>query len=124
MTTVWIDGLECYSFHGVPDAEQTIGHRYRCDLGIELSDCPARQTDDIADTVSYAEAARLAIEILQGPSRRTIEFLAHAIASAVLELSPRVSSVTVRLGKPLPPAPLIVQAMGVTTTVQRATESD
>lgn len=120
MTTVWIEGLEAYGYHGVPDAEQAIGHRYRCDLALDLADCPARQTDAVQDTVDYGQVATLAVRHLTGPSHRTVERLAQVIGEAILQEAPRVDAVTVRLGKPCPPAPVIATAVGVTLVVRRS----
>ncbi|RYG42625.1 dihydroneopterin aldolase [bacterium] len=115
---VLIRGLHAYAYHGVPDHEQATGHRYLLDVELTV-DGTADRTDDVADTVSYAEVADVALRILGGERRRTLEFLSRDIAETVLALFPSVFSITVTLEKPFPPAPVIAEAMGVRFSLER-----
>ncbi|MFZ4509220.1 MAG: dihydroneopterin aldolase, partial [Fimbriimonas sp.] len=46
---VFVTGLDVYAFHGVPDAEREVGHRYRADLTLEVDE-DASATDQIDGT--------------------------------------------------------------------------
>jgi 7,8-dihydroneopterin aldolase/epimerase/oxygenase len=112
MTTIRVSGLEVYAYHGVPDAEQSVGHRYVADITLGVEE-EARESDDISDTVNYAEVAAITENVLTGSSRRTLEFLANEIAKKLKDSSERIGTVSVNLSKITPPMPFICEAVSV-----------
>lgn len=115
---VFIEGLEFYGYHGVPDEEQAIGHRY--ELGIELQiEESASETDNIADTVDYGAVAQYAVEIGQSTQFRTLERLADELCKRLMDTHVRIQSISVTVKKLLPPAPVIVRAVGVQSVLQK-----
>lgn len=116
--TIFVEGLELYGFHGVPDAEQTVGHRYVIDFKIELPSMPDG-SDHIADTIDYGAASQRVIGVFQASQRRTLERLATDIAQTLLGAYKSASQVTVTVAKRLPPAPIIAERAGVTISLQR-----
>jgi hypothetical protein len=121
--TVFITALEAYGYHGVPDAEQEIGHRYRVSLELQVSDCSACESDDIHGTVDYGAIAKQVTEIVQTHQYRTVERLARVIADAILQEFLKVESVGITVGKPLPPAPVIVAEVGCRLVVVRGADA-
>lgn len=113
MDRVCVEGIEFHGFHGVPDAEQAIGHRYRVDLLMELDLRPAGLSDDVTRTVDYGEAARRVVEIGTGPSVRLVETLAERIAAALLEHYALLQAVEVRVSKIHPPVAVQMEASRV-----------
>jgi dihydroneopterin aldolase len=117
--TVFIHGLEAYGYHGVPDAEQEIGHRYRVSLELKVPDCSAAESDDVAGTVDYGAVAKQVTQIIQTHQYRTVERLAQVIADAILQEFLKVQEVRITVGKPFPPAPVIVAEVGCELVVVR-----
>jgi|FaiFalFF_MnMetaG_3_1042247.scaffolds.fasta_scaffold00325_4 dihydroneopterin aldolase len=117
---LFIEGIEFYGYHGVPDAEQQIGHRYRVDLVLELDLSLAGHTDQLEQTVDYGAVARLVQQIGSERSVRLMETLAERFAQAILERFPPVQRVHVRVAKRLPPTGTIVEMAGVAITRSRA----
>lgn len=117
--TIFVEGLELYGFHGVPDAEQTVGHRYAIDFKIELQSMP-EGSDHIADTIDYGAASQRVINVFQSSQRRTLERLATDIAQDLLGAYKSASKVTVTVAKRLPPAPIIAERAGVTVALERS----
>lgn len=115
---VFLHGLECHAFHGVPDEEQVIGHRYLLDLAATVPD-PAGE-DHLGDSVDYGAMGAVALEVMSGPSRRTVEFLAWKIGTEILARFSAVEEVDVTLQKVHPPAPMIAESAGVELTLTRA----
>lgn len=115
---LFVHGIEFYAYHGVPDAEQQVGHRYVLDLEMEGA-FRATETDDIHDTVNYAAACDVALRAAQGASHRTLEFVATQIGEAVLQEFPLLDQVLVRLAKPLPPAPIVASSAGYEVLMTR-----
>jgi 7,8-dihydroneopterin aldolase/epimerase/oxygenase len=98
-----VEDLACYGYHGVKPEEKALGQRFLVDLTLRLDLGPAGRSDDLGLSVSYSEAARLARERVEGPSRDTIEAVAEEVAAALLERFPRLEGVTVRVKKPAAP---------------------
>ena len=99
--TDWIhlEGMAFYGYHGADPAEQQLGQRFIVDLSVAYDLRRAGETDDLQDTVNYAQLYRLTRDIVEGPSCRLIEAVAARIAAAVLDRTP-VAAVRVRLRKP------------------------
>jgi dihydroneopterin aldolase len=108
-----VQGIEFYAYHGVPDAEQQIGHRYRVDLVVDLDLREAGCTDDLRHTVSYGDLARLVIQIGTSQQRRLLESLAEQMCAAILEQFPAVRRVELFIAKRLPPTGTITELAGV-----------
>jgi dihydroneopterin aldolase len=108
-----VQGIEFYAYHGVPDAEQQIGHRYRVDLVADLDLREAGRTDDLRHTVSYGDLARLVIHIGTSQQRRLLESLAEQMCAAILEQFPAIQRVELFIAKRLPPTGTITELAGV-----------
>ncbi|BCW94706.1 MAG: dihydroneopterin aldolase [Fimbriimonadales bacterium] len=114
-----VQGIEFYAYHGVPDAEQQIGHRYRVDLVADIDLREAGRTDDLRHTVSYGELARLVIQIGTSQQRRLLESLAEQMCAAILERFPTIQRVELFIAKRLPPTGTITELAGVKITRAR-----
>jgi dihydroneopterin aldolase len=109
--TVFVRGLEFYAYHGVPDAEQEIGHRYRVDVEYEVADQSI--LDDFASVVDYGAVGREVVAFCGGRKARTLEWLADALAAHILTQFSQIQSIKVSLEKRLPPTALIADSVGV-----------
>ncbi|MDX2064407.1 MAG: dihydroneopterin aldolase [Fimbriimonadaceae bacterium] len=119
--TVHIRDLDVYAYHGVPDAEQAVGHRYRVDLDAVLAACPALETDRVAETLDYGLVGRFIAERIRGTQFRTLERLADDIADRLMREWPYIRAIRLSIRKPLPPAPIIAREVGITLSrVRRA----
>lgn len=117
---IFVEGIEFYGYHGVPDAEQQIGHRYRVDLTVDIDLSVAGRTDDLSQTVSYGDLARLVIQIGTTQQVRLLETLAERMCAAILERFPAIQRVELRLAKRLPPTGTITELAGVKIVRGRA----
>lgn len=116
---LFIHGIEFYGYHGVPDAERTVGHRYLVDIEMEVRG-DASVSDQIEDTVDYSAVGALVLEVGARAGVATLERIARIIGDTLLERFSMVSHATVTVAKPFPPMPVIAQQAGVTLTVERA----
>jgi dihydroneopterin aldolase len=119
MYTVLLRGLEFYAYHGVPDEERVVGHRYKVDLEMEVEG-DTDTTDDIAGTVDYGAAAQLVTSVAQGHRYRTVERLARAIGQQLLKEHVCIEKLTITLTKRLPPAPIMAEEAGVRLVLKRS----
>jgi dihydroneopterin aldolase len=118
MIEVFIEGLEFYGYHGVPEAERQVGHRYRIDINLHV-DSQAENTDNIEDTADYAKIGVELVRFGENQQYKTLERLAHEMATAVLKSHPKVENVEISVRKMLPPAPFIAESCGVTLELSR-----
>lgn len=115
---ILLSGIEVYAYGGVTEGERRIGQRYRLDLELSLDLAGAGRTDDLRDTVSYAEVHDVAVGVLRDRPFNLIEAGAERIAEALLDRF-RVGEVTVRLAKLLPPIDGVVASAAVEITRRR-----
>lgn len=115
--TISITGIEVFARHGVLDHEQGQGQFFSLDLSLELDLTPAGASDDLGDTIDYADLARRIHQRVSSERWNLIEKVAERVADLVLEDS-RVGSVTVTVHKP--DAPVSVPVGDVAVTVTRA----
>lgn len=116
LDVIALRGITAEAVHGVLEKEWTAPQTFTVDLLLWVDTDRAALSDDIADTVSYAEIAEKAHAILVGPSVRLIETLGHKIADAALEDS-RVRGVEVIVHKP--EAPIDVPFTDVSVTIRK-----
>lgn len=110
---IHIEGIEFHGFHGVPEAERLIGHRYRVDADLELGLRAAGLADDVGLTVDYSDAARIIVSIGTGESVRLVETLAERMAERLLREFPALEAVELRVAKLAPPVPVQLAASAI-----------
>ena len=121
--TVHIRGLDIYAYHGVPAAERSIGHRYHVDAELEVEGT-APVTDDVQDTVDYGHAACIIRDQVLDRQDRTLERLAAACLEALFDEFDGLMSAQITIEKPMPPAPFIADAAGITLVMERGDDED
>ena len=99
MDTIEIFGVRDYGYHGVLQHERENGQYFSIDATLGISIAHAAQTDDLADTVNYAEVSDAIRARITGEPVDLIEKLAESIASDCLKF-PQVVSVKVKVHKP------------------------
>ena len=116
--TIEITGLSLYTHHGVEAAEREVGQRLIFDLSFEVSDCAALVTDDVEDTVDYADVCQQVAFTAQERSYKTLERLCSAVADRMMERY-GADAVSVRAAKPEPPIALPVDEVAVEVWKER-----
>lgn len=92
-------GVRDYGYHGVLQHEKEQGQYFSIDATLGLSIAHAARTDNLADTVNYAEVSDAIRARITGPSLDLIEKLAELVALDCLAF-PQVVSVRIRVHKP------------------------
>ncbi|WP_448852747.1 dihydroneopterin aldolase [Corynebacterium sp. 335C] len=100
-----LTGLRARGFHGVFEHERREGQDFVCDVTLWADLSAAAASDDLADTVSYADVADVAHGVLTGEPRDLIETVSAEIADAVMAMSELIHAVEVRVHKPQAPIP-------------------
>lgn len=119
MATISLTGLRARGHHGVLDHERAIGQVFVVDLELDLDIAQAAASDDVAQTVNYAQVADVVERIITGAPVNLIETLVITIADTVLQEFDRITSVTVTVQKPQAPIPADFANVAVTITRNR-----
>jgi dihydroneopterin aldolase len=107
-----ISGLSLFTHVGVTPAEQEVGQRLLLDIRIDVGESDATLTDQLEDTVDYAQVCEMANLVAQQRSYKTLERLCAAIADRLLERYD-TNAVWVKAAKPEPPMALPVSEVSV-----------
>lgn len=108
-----LQGLLFHGFHGVLEEERKLGQKFLVDLDAWLDLKKAGKSDNLEDTVSYAEIYSLIKEVIEGPPHALLESVADCIASSIFSKFPQIHSLRIRLGKPHVAVLGIVDYLGV-----------
>ena len=119
LATIHLKQLRFHGRHGVLPEEAILGQPWILDLDLVVDITQAAASDDLAQTVNYAEVYTLCRDIVTGERFALIEALALRILSAVLAAHPRVLSTTLTIHKPHVPIPGDHAGVALTTTLAR-----
>ncbi|MFZ7102832.1 MAG: dihydroneopterin aldolase [Peptococcaceae bacterium] len=103
MDKIIMKNLVFYGYHGVLPEESTLGQRFYIDAELFLDLKEAGRTDDVRNTVSYADVLDLIREIATGQRFKLIEALAEKIAAGVLEKYTLIKEIKITVRKPQAP---------------------
>ena len=91
-----------HAYHGVMEQERIVGNTYRVDLKLFLDLSEAIQSDNLDDTINYADIFSLVKEEMAIPSH-LLEHIAGRIVQKIKQKYPAISKITIRLAKFNPP---------------------
>ena len=94
MDKIIINSLRLFAYHGVNPEEQEDGQFFILDIEADIPLSKAGESDDLNDTVSYAQMIKCARR------DKLIERAARRVADALLEEFPPIEGVRVTCKKP------------------------
>jgi dihydroneopterin aldolase len=97
-----LQGIRAFGYHGVLPHERTNGQEFIVDLEVGTNFDSCADSDDVTDTVNYAELAQIAHDAIAGTAFNLIEKVADVIARDCLQIS-GVERVCVTVHKPSAP---------------------
>jgi dihydroneopterin aldolase len=112
-----IKGIKSFGYHGVFESENIAGQDFFVDVSLELDLTRPSVSDDVADTVNYAEITDLVIQEVTGDRVALIEKLAGRIADRIKNTYPQIVTVSVTVHKPQ--APVNAQVADISVTINR-----
>jgi dihydroneopterin aldolase len=105
-------GAQFHGKHGVSPEERIVGGRIIVDVELEYDLARAGVSDDIADTISYADVFKNVRHLVEDTESLLLEALARKITDALFEKFP-ADAVTVNVRKQPPPIRGVVESAGV-----------
>lgn len=113
-------GLRVYGYHGVLEYEREQGQYFVVDAKITIDHSRAIASDDVANTVNYAQVANLISEDVKSNPVNLLETLAQRLADRILEAAgPVAKKVKVTVSKPDAPIELYFEDVRVTAKAKR-----
>lgn len=112
-------GVRARGHHGVLDREKRDGQEFVVDVLLHLDLAPAGTSDDLAETINYADIGADVVARIEGPSFDLIEALAEEISGDALARE-GVHTVEVTVHKPQAPVGVSFEDVSVTLVRTRA----
>lgn len=94
--------MRFHAFHGVMPQERRVGGGFMVSLKVGYPISKAMGSDDVADTLNYAELYELVRREMSQPSS-LLEHVVGRIAEAIEKAFPDVTSAEIRISKVNPP---------------------
>lgn len=113
MDKIIMKNLSFFGTHGVLPEENKLGQKFIIDAVLYLDLLKAGQSDEVTDTVSYAEVYEVIRRQTCQEQYKLLEALAHHIAEEILEKYPVIAEVEVTVKKPEAPVPGIFDYFAV-----------
>ena len=101
-TELTLHRLRFHAYHGVLPQERIVGNDYEVTVTLHCDLTRAALSDDVADTINYAEAYQVVSEVMLNPCN-LLERVAWLIADALLRRFPTLEAADVSVTKLNPP---------------------
>lgn len=106
-------GMLFHGYHGVFAEENKLGQKFVVDVDAWMDLSTAGESDDIEQSVSYADIYNQVKLIVEGPPFKLVESVATAIAKALLSTHSSISDVRVKVCKPQVAVEGVLDYLGV-----------
>ncbi len=94
--------VKFYAHHGVSEQEQLVGNHFKINLELTIDISAALDSDNVSDTVSYADVYEVLKEQMSIPSK-LLEHVSGRIQKALYTAFPKVQGIMLELIKCTPP---------------------
>lgn len=101
--TIKLAGIDAFGHHGVFDFEKQNGQQFLIDAEIEFDASEAIASDDVANTLNYAQLAELIKQNVESDPVDLLETLVSRVTRMLIALDPKIISVFIRITKPSAP---------------------
>jgi dihydroneopterin aldolase len=113
MDKIIMKNLSFFGTHGVLPEENRLGQKFIIDGVLYLDLQKAGQSDQVIDTVSYAEVYEIIRQQVCGKQYKLLEAVAQNIANEILEKHQAVKEIELTVKKPEAPVPGIFDYFAV-----------
>ena len=111
-----VTGIKAFGYHGVLPHEAVDGQEFIVDLKVDLDLRAASTSDNLSDTINYADLAQIVHNNIVGERVQLIERLAGRIADEIMAAHKAITSIQVTVHKPHAPVALDFDDISVTIT--------
>ncbi|MCE5206188.1 MAG: dihydroneopterin aldolase [Porphyromonadaceae bacterium] len=115
-TTIELTNMRFYAYHGLLPQESEAGNVFLVNMTLEADIAAACTSDDVNDTINYADVFELVKTEMEQPSR-LLEHVAGRILARLKEQYPQLSCVRVSVAKMHPPVGGEMEKAAIVLTV-------
>lgn len=112
-------GLHVIGICGALPEERERPQPLEFDVDVTADLAPSGETDDLDDTIDYGALCDTIASVVAAGTPQLLEHLAAVTAQALLDVDPRIETVTVAVRKLRPPVPHHLATSGVRITRHR-----
>ena len=116
MDRINLRNMAFYGYHGNLASENEIGQRFFVDISMALDLSKAGQSDNLEDSINYAEIYERTKQIVEGKPYRLIERVGTLIAEAIWGHYEGLQGLSVTVRKPEAPIPGVLDYVEVVIT--------
>jgi len=102
MSKIFLEEIKIYAYHGVLPEENIIGTYYILNTELHTDLWKAAETDDLNDTISYADINEIIHKEMTVKSK-LLEHVAGRIIMKINESFPQISYIKLKITKTSPP---------------------
>ncbi len=102
MSKIYIEDVKIYAYHGVLPEENIIGTYYILNVEIHTDLWKAAESDDLNDTISYADVNEI-IHAEMKIKSKLLEHVAGRIIAKTHDKFPEISYIRLKITKTAPP---------------------
>ena len=109
---IFLNEIRYFAYHGVALQENLVGNEYSIHLKLKVNITQAAETDDVADTVNYAEVYEAVKTEMDIPSK-LLEHVCRRITQSLFTKFTSIEEIEIKLSKRNPPMGADIEAAGI-----------
>ena len=118
-TVLFIDNLEVFANHGLFEEENKLGQKFIFDMECELNYKKAMFSDEMTDSISYADIAEVVVKTATTNTFNLLERLAGEILKNIFTEFPQIDNIKLKINKPGAPIKYHFEKCGVEVKTSR-----
>ena len=118
-TVLFIDNLEVFANHGLFVEENKLGQKFIFDIECELNYKKAMFSDEMTDSISYADIAEVVVKTATTNTFNLLERLAGEILKNIFTEFPQIENINLKINKPGAPIKYHFEKCGVEVKLSR-----
>ena len=115
---IFLHDIHIHAFHGVAPQERKVGNDFRINIKLYFDMMKACNSDNLANTISYADVYEVIKEEMMKPSS-LLENVCGRIIEELFDKFDRVKEIEISLAKRNPPMNADIEEAGVEITCRR-----
>ena len=109
---IYLEDIILYAYHGVAEQETKVGNTFLINLRVKTDISQAMDTDEVTDTVNYANLYQALTEEMAIPSQ-LLEHVAGRMLRRLFNDFPAIEDIDIKLAKQNPPMGADIAVAGV-----------
>ena len=118
-TVLFIDNLEVFANHGLFEEENKLGQKFIFDIECELNYKKAMFSDEMTDSISYADIAEVVVKTATSNTFNLLERLAGEILKNIFTEFSQIENIKLKINKPGAPIKYHFEKCGVEVKTSR-----